>query len=71
MAAALGRRLGGPLRYGDTEENRPLLGDGPRPNPEDVPEAVRIADRAEWAAVGMLCLIWVVAHLKGRARKLP
>ena len=71
LAAALGRQLGGPLRYGDTEENRPLLGDGPRPNPDDVPEAVRIADRAEWAAVGMLCLIWLAAWLKGRARRLP
>ena len=69
LAAALGRRLGGPLRYGDTEENRPLLGDGPRPDPDDVPEAVRIADRAEWAAVGMLCLIWLAARLKGRARR--
>jgi len=71
MAAALNRELGGPLRYGDTEENRPLLGDGPRPNPDDVPEAVRIADRAEWTAVGMLCLIWLAAWLKGRARRLP
>ena len=71
VAAALGRQLGGTLRYGDTEENRPLLGDGPRPGPDDVPEAVRIADRAEWAAVGMLCLIWLAARLKGRARGLP
>ena len=71
LAAALGRRLGGPLRYGDTEENRPLLGDGPRPDPDDVPEAVRIADRAEWVAVGMLCLIWLATRLKGRARGLP
>ncbi len=71
LAAALGRQLGGPLRYGDTEENRLLLGDGPRPDPDDVPEAVRIADRAERAAMGMLCLIWLVARLKGRARGLP
>lgn len=71
LAAALGRQLGGPLRYGDTEENRPWLGDGPRPDPDDVPEAVRIADRAEWAAVGMLCVIWLAARLKGRARRLP
>ena len=71
LAAALGRRLGGPLRYGDAEENRPLLGDGPRPDPDDVGEAVRIADRAEWAAVGVLCLIWLASRLKGRAAKLP
>ena len=71
LAAALGRRLGGTLRYGDTKEDRPLLGDGPRPDPADVPEAVRVTDRAEWAAVGMLCLIWLAARLKGRARRLP
>ena len=71
MAAALGRELGGPLRYGTVTEDRPLLGDGPRPDPDDVPEALRIADRAEWAAVGMLCLIWLTAWLKGRARRLP
>lgn len=71
LAAALGRQLGGPLRYGDVQENRPLLGVGPRPGPDDVGEAVRIADRAEWAAVGMLCLIWLAARLKGRARALP
>ena len=69
LAAALGRQLGGPLRYGDTEEDRPWLGDGPRPDPDDVPEAVRIADRAEWVAAGMLCLIWLAARLKGRARR--
>ena len=71
MAAALGRELGGPLRYGTVTENRPLLGNGPRPDPDDVPEAVRIAARAEWAVVGTLCLICLAAWLKGRARRLP
>ena len=71
MAAALGRELGGPLRYGTVAEDRPLLGDGPRPDPKDVPTAVQIANRVEWAAVGMLCLIWLAAWLKGRAPKLP
>ncbi|MCY3617835.1 MAG: cobalamin biosynthesis protein CobD [Acidimicrobiaceae bacterium] len=71
MAAALGRELGGPLRYGTVTENRPLLGNGPRPDPDDVPEAVRIAGRAEWAVVGTLCLICLAAWLKGRARRLP
>lgn len=47
MAAALGRQLGGPLRYGDRHETRPRLGHGPRPCPIDVGEAVRVADHAE------------------------
>ena len=70
MAAALGRELGGPLRYGSVAEDRPLLGAGPRPDPEDVPSAVRIADRAEWAAVTLLGLIWLADRLSGRARLL-
>lgn len=69
MAAALGRQLGGPLRYGAVTEDRPVLGDGPRPDPDDVPEAVRLADRVEWAAVAILCLIWLAARLKGRAQR--
>ena len=71
MAAALGRELGGPLRYGAVTEDRPLLGDGPRPDPEDVPTAVRIADRAEWAAVTLLALISVVTWLRGRRGHQP
>ena len=67
MAAALGRQLGGPLRYGHVEEDRPVLGEGPRPDPTDVPTAVRIADRAEWATVVLLGLIWLVGYLRERA----
>ena len=67
LAAALGRELGGPLRYGTVSEDRPLLGDGPRPNPEDVPTAVRIADRVEWAAVTLLGLIWILDWLRRAA----
>ncbi len=66
MAAALGRELGGPLRYGAVTEDRPRLGDGPRPDPEDIPAAVRIADRAEWAAVTILGLIWIVGWFRAR-----
>lgn len=68
MAAALGRELGGPLRYGAVTEDRPRLGDGPRPDPEDIPAAVRIADRAEWAAVTILGLIWIVGWFRARTR---
>ena len=59
MAAALNRQLGGPLRYGSTIENRPLLGTGPRPAPADVAEAVGIADRVERLLVLALGLAWV------------
>ncbi|MYB28045.1 MAG: cobalamin biosynthesis protein, partial [Acidimicrobiaceae bacterium] len=69
LAAALGRRLGGPLRYGTVTEDRPLLGDGPRPEPEDVPTAVRIADRVEWAAVILLALIWLPGRLDRLTRR--
>jgi adenosylcobinamide-phosphate synthase len=54
MAAALGRELGGPLRYGDTDEDRPRLGVGPRPTTGDVREAIRIAEHTELALIGAL-----------------
>ena len=71
MAAALGRELGGPLRYGAATEDRPLLGHGPRPDPEDIPGAVRVADRVEWTAAALLGLMWLVGWLRGRARHQP
>ncbi len=55
MAGALGLQLGGPLRYGDRIEQRPTLGDGPRPEPRDVAKAVEIADHVEMLVVGALC----------------
>lgn len=54
MAGALGRELGGPLRYGDVDEDRPRLGSGPRPTTGDVREAIRIANDAELALIGTL-----------------
>ena len=54
MAAAIGRELGGPLRYGDVDEDRPRLGTGPRPMAGDVREAIRIADHTELALIGAL-----------------
>lgn len=47
MAAALGRELGGPLRYGDRVERRPALGDGPRPMATDIPEALAVSRHVE------------------------
>lgn len=46
VAASIGVELGGPLRYGERVENRPLLGEGPRPSAASIPEAVRTTDRA-------------------------
>ncbi len=47
VAGALGVELGGRLRYGPRVEDRPTLGQGPRPQPGDVDEAVALVDRAE------------------------
>ena len=54
FAAALGVELGGTLRYGERIEDRPSLGDGPRPNVGDIERAIRLADRVELAAVALL-----------------
>ncbi len=56
MAGALGRRLGGPLRYGARQEQRPFLGDGPPPDAGDVAAAVAVAERVE-----TLCVVALVA----------
>jgi adenosylcobinamide-phosphate synthase len=43
FAGALRVRLGGTNRYGDRVEQRPTLGDGPAPGPDDVDRAVRLS----------------------------
>lgn len=69
VAAALGVELGGPLRYGGRVENRPRLGDGPRPDPATIRAARRLVDRVEvTAAVGCVVLAAVVRHDAGRRR---
>ena len=65
LAAALGRQLGGPLRYGPNLENRPLLGTGPRPTPVDVAAAVKIADRVERALLAVLGVAWLLGVRRG------
>ncbi|MCE2525653.1 MAG: cobalamin biosynthesis protein CobD [Acidimicrobiia bacterium] len=65
LAAALGRQLGGPLRYGPNLENRPLLGTGPRPTPLDVAAAVKIADRVERALLAVLGVAWLLGARRG------
>ena len=65
LAAALGRQLGGRLRYGPNLENRPLLGTGPRPTPVDVAAAVKIADRVERALLAVLGVAWLLGARRG------
>ena len=67
VAAALDRRLGGPLSYEGKAEGRPFLGTGSRPEPGDIESAVRLADRVELAAVGLLVLIGLVDWLLDRS----
>ena len=43
FAGALGVRLGGRNRYGDQVEQRPTLGSGAAPGPDDVDRAVRLS----------------------------
>jgi adenosylcobinamide-phosphate synthase len=50
FAGALGVRLGGPLAYGARAENRPYLGDGPRPVADDIRRAARLSDAVGCAA---------------------
>ncbi len=65
LAAALGCQLGGPLRYGTTVEDRPLLGTGPRPTPVDVARAVEIADRVEQVLLAALGIAWLLGARRG------
>lgn len=58
VAAALGRELGGPLQYGGRHEDRPRLGDGPRPEAADIARARELTSRTEWALIGALVLLW-------------
>ncbi len=69
FAGALGLTLGGPLRYGDREELRPTLGDGPRPVAADVPRAVLLAERAELALIGTLAVLGLLGPLRRRRRR--
>ncbi len=54
FAGALGVRLGGKNRYDETVEDRPSLGDGSRPGPEDIRRANRLS-RAVGVASVVVC----------------
>ncbi len=66
VAASLGRRLGGPLRYGDVEEDRPFLGEGPRPTPRDITDAVALVERVERTMIGLLIAVGTIDWLRTR-----
>lgn len=66
VAAALGLELGGPLRYGERVEDRPRLGDGPRPTPTDIDRAIRLTDRVELTLVAGCVALWWLDRLLER-----
>jgi adenosylcobinamide-phosphate synthase len=57
FAGVLGVRLGGTNRYGDRVEQRPALGSGPAPGPEDVDRAVRLSLLVGAAATVLAALV--------------
>ncbi|HZA84067.1 MAG TPA: cobalamin biosynthesis protein, partial [Actinomycetes bacterium] len=57
FAGALGVRLGGTNRYGDRVEQRPALGSGPDPGPDDVDRAVRLSLLVGSAAAALVALV--------------
>lgn len=69
VAAVLGRELGGPLRYGTLAEDRPRLGEGPRPLADDVTAAVRLTDHTERALAAGLFLLWCLDRRRDTRRK--
>ena len=62
VAAALGRRVGGTLRYGTRVEHRPDLGEGPRPDVADVARARALVDDTERALLLLLVLAGLARH---------
>lgn len=69
VAAALGVELGGPLRYGDRREDRPVLGTGPRPAPADIGRAIALVDRVERLLTAALLTPAALTAVAGRRRR--
>ena len=67
VAAALDRKLGGPLCYEGVAEERPFLGTGSRPEADDIEAAIRLADRVEIAAAGLLVMAGIIDWLMDRS----
>lgn len=65
MAGVLGVELGGPLRYDDVVEDRPVLGSGPRPDVAHLRAAIDLSRRVEDAVLVLLA----AGALVGTARR--
>jgi adenosylcobinamide-phosphate synthase len=57
FAGALGVRLGGANRYGERVEQRPVLGDGRKPEVADIESAVRLSRLVSCASVAVCALL--------------
>jgi adenosylcobinamide-phosphate synthase len=68
FAAALGRRLGGPSRYGDQVELRPPLGRGGPPETADIRRAVTLSRHVTAALVGLLAVHAVAGRVRSWCR---
>ena len=72
FAAALGIRLGGANRYGDSVEERGILGDGRAAAPSDIGAAVTLLRRVSWAAVALAAVAEMSVRLiAGRRHSAP
>ena len=69
VAGALGLSLGGPLRYGDRAEDRPVLGRGDRPETGDIARAVRLAEQTELVLIGSLAALGLLGAPRRRRRR--
>lgn len=62
FAGALGVRLGGVNVYGTRREERPYLGDGREPRPEDLRRAIALSRATGWASAGVCALGALIRH---------
>lgn len=69
FAAALGLRLGGPTTYDGRVEERPVLGRGRPPGPDDIARAVALALDVEAVLAGLLALASVGLARATRTRR--
>jgi adenosylcobinamide-phosphate synthase len=67
LAGALGLRLGGRNVYGSRVEDRPPLGDGRPPRPDDIARAVRLST-AVWATAAVLAAAVRAVGVRSRLR---
>nr|WP_228648182.1 cobalamin biosynthesis protein [Microtetraspora sp. AC03309] len=68
FAGALGVRLGGVNDYGGRLEERPELGDGPRPAVPDIRRAVRLARAVSFAAAALAVAARMTMRCRNRER---